>query len=319
MLYVPAGFAHGFQTLEDDTHATYQVSYPYTPGAEGGVRWDDPAFGVALAAAGQRDLGQGRGLAAARGLSPRRRRGSARSHVGTAAKTLNRLSFQHLQEAARPGRSAAQLVAEMVAEAQRELGDGVGRIDVARPRRTRSSRRCRGCRSRAPGSRGRPRPGADRRPSGWCPCDATSRRGRCRRSGPARPGPRRAASRRPASGRCPPRRCGGRAPASRAASCGSPSRSAASRARSGAGRSRRARPRAAPGCRGSSPARRCVTTCAQSAPSSPRSADPVEHAAAVAGQRPAVDRLDQPVAERQRRIRRLRASSRARLVLGGVW
>ena len=46
-LYVPAGFAHGFQTLVDDTHATYQVSYPYTPGAEGGVRWDDPAFGIA--------------------------------------------------------------------------------------------------------------------------------------------------------------------------------------------------------------------------------------------------------------------------------
>ena len=113
MLYVPAGFAHGFQTLEDDTHATYQVSYPYTPGAEGGVRWDDPAFGDPLAAAGQRDLGQGRGLAAARGLSPRRRRGSARSHVGTAAKTLNRLSFQHRRSGARPGRSAAQLVAEI--------------------------------------------------------------------------------------------------------------------------------------------------------------------------------------------------------------
>jgi dTDP-4-dehydrorhamnose 3,5-epimerase len=47
MLYVPAGFAHGFQTLEDDTHATYQVSHPYTPSAEGGVRWDDPAIGIA--------------------------------------------------------------------------------------------------------------------------------------------------------------------------------------------------------------------------------------------------------------------------------
>jgi dTDP-4-dehydrorhamnose 3,5-epimerase len=45
-LYVPVGFAHGFQTLRDDTHATYMVSYPYTPGAEGGVRWDDPAFGI---------------------------------------------------------------------------------------------------------------------------------------------------------------------------------------------------------------------------------------------------------------------------------
>jgi dTDP-4-dehydrorhamnose 3,5-epimerase len=45
-LYVPVGFAHGFQTLEDDTHVVYQVSHPYTPGAEGGIRWDDPAFGI---------------------------------------------------------------------------------------------------------------------------------------------------------------------------------------------------------------------------------------------------------------------------------
>jgi dTDP-4-dehydrorhamnose 3,5-epimerase len=47
MLYVPAGFAHGFQTLRDDSHVAYQVSHPYTPAAEGGVRWDDPAFGIA--------------------------------------------------------------------------------------------------------------------------------------------------------------------------------------------------------------------------------------------------------------------------------
>lgn len=46
MLYVPAGFAHGFQTLADDTEVTYQVSAAYAPDAEGGVRWDDPAFGI---------------------------------------------------------------------------------------------------------------------------------------------------------------------------------------------------------------------------------------------------------------------------------
>jgi dTDP-4-dehydrorhamnose 3,5-epimerase len=46
MLYVPEGFAHGFQTLMDNTEATYQVSQFYTPGAEGGVRYDDPAFGI---------------------------------------------------------------------------------------------------------------------------------------------------------------------------------------------------------------------------------------------------------------------------------
>jgi len=46
MLYVPEGFAHAFQTLEDDTEAFYQVSEFYTPGAEGGLRYDDPAIGV---------------------------------------------------------------------------------------------------------------------------------------------------------------------------------------------------------------------------------------------------------------------------------
>jgi dTDP-4-dehydrorhamnose 3,5-epimerase len=46
MLYVPEGFAHGFQTLVDNTEATYQVSQFYTPGAEGGLRYNDPAFGI---------------------------------------------------------------------------------------------------------------------------------------------------------------------------------------------------------------------------------------------------------------------------------
>jgi dTDP-4-dehydrorhamnose 3,5-epimerase len=45
-LYVPEGFAHGFQTLEDETETFYQVSEFYAPGAEGGVRWNDPAFGI---------------------------------------------------------------------------------------------------------------------------------------------------------------------------------------------------------------------------------------------------------------------------------
>jgi dTDP-4-dehydrorhamnose 3,5-epimerase len=46
VLYVPEGFAHGFVTLEDDTHVTYQVSQAYVPGAEGGLRYDDPALGI---------------------------------------------------------------------------------------------------------------------------------------------------------------------------------------------------------------------------------------------------------------------------------
>ena len=47
MLYVPEGCAHGFQTLADETEVYYQMSAPYVPEASGGVRWDDPAFGVA--------------------------------------------------------------------------------------------------------------------------------------------------------------------------------------------------------------------------------------------------------------------------------
>jgi dTDP-4-dehydrorhamnose 3,5-epimerase len=45
-LCVPAEFAHGFQTLEDDTEVFYLVSNYYAPDAARGVRWDDPAFGV---------------------------------------------------------------------------------------------------------------------------------------------------------------------------------------------------------------------------------------------------------------------------------
>lgn len=46
MLFVPEGFAHGFVTLRDDTEITYQVSEFYTPGAERGLRWDDPGLGI---------------------------------------------------------------------------------------------------------------------------------------------------------------------------------------------------------------------------------------------------------------------------------
>ena len=46
-LYVPEGFAHGFQTLADDTHVLYAISHPYVPEASAGVRHDDPAFGIA--------------------------------------------------------------------------------------------------------------------------------------------------------------------------------------------------------------------------------------------------------------------------------
>lgn len=45
-LYIPRGFAHGFQTLEDDSVVSYQMSEFYYPESARGVRWDDPAFGV---------------------------------------------------------------------------------------------------------------------------------------------------------------------------------------------------------------------------------------------------------------------------------
>jgi len=45
-VYAPAGTAHGFQTLEDDTEVVYMTSAPHDPERETGVRWDDPAFGI---------------------------------------------------------------------------------------------------------------------------------------------------------------------------------------------------------------------------------------------------------------------------------
>ena len=44
MLYIPEGFAHGYQTLADSTEIFYQMSEFYHPESTGGVRWNDPAF-----------------------------------------------------------------------------------------------------------------------------------------------------------------------------------------------------------------------------------------------------------------------------------
>lgn len=46
MLFVPEGCAHGYQSLTDDAEVYYQVSSRYAPGAERGIRYDDPAIGV---------------------------------------------------------------------------------------------------------------------------------------------------------------------------------------------------------------------------------------------------------------------------------
>jgi dTDP-4-dehydrorhamnose 3,5-epimerase len=47
MLYIPEGCAHGFQTLSDDAEVFYQISQFHDPASARGVRWDDPAFGIA--------------------------------------------------------------------------------------------------------------------------------------------------------------------------------------------------------------------------------------------------------------------------------
>jgi dTDP-4-dehydrorhamnose 3,5-epimerase len=46
MLYIPPGYAHGFQTLEDHSEVFYQMAEFYAPDYARGVRWNDPAFGI---------------------------------------------------------------------------------------------------------------------------------------------------------------------------------------------------------------------------------------------------------------------------------
>ena len=46
MLYAPEGFAHGFQTLADETEVFYQITQSYQPQSARGVRWDDPFFHI---------------------------------------------------------------------------------------------------------------------------------------------------------------------------------------------------------------------------------------------------------------------------------
>ena len=45
-LYVPEGIAHGFQTMEDDSVLSYQISNVYNPEYSGGIRWNDPLFNI---------------------------------------------------------------------------------------------------------------------------------------------------------------------------------------------------------------------------------------------------------------------------------
>jgi dTDP-4-dehydrorhamnose 3,5-epimerase len=45
-LYIPSDFAHGFQTLMDETEVLYMIDRPFTPGAARGLCWNDPAIRV---------------------------------------------------------------------------------------------------------------------------------------------------------------------------------------------------------------------------------------------------------------------------------
>jgi dTDP-4-dehydrorhamnose 3,5-epimerase len=60
-IYIPKGFAHGFQTLTDDAEVAYQISAFFAPEAAAGYRYDDAAFGVVwplpVAVISERDLG----------------------------------------------------------------------------------------------------------------------------------------------------------------------------------------------------------------------------------------------------------------------
>jgi dTDP-4-dehydrorhamnose 3,5-epimerase len=58
-LYIPAGLAHGFQTLTEGCEVLYQMGYRYVPDAARGVRWDDPAFAIAwLEPRGERTISE---------------------------------------------------------------------------------------------------------------------------------------------------------------------------------------------------------------------------------------------------------------------
>ena len=52
LLIIPAGFAHGFMTLEPDSVVFYKVSSPYAPEYDRGILWNDPELGIAWPSAG---------------------------------------------------------------------------------------------------------------------------------------------------------------------------------------------------------------------------------------------------------------------------
>ena len=47
MFWIPAGFAHGFLALEDDTELQYKCTAEYNAASDGGLRWNDPDIAIA--------------------------------------------------------------------------------------------------------------------------------------------------------------------------------------------------------------------------------------------------------------------------------
>ncbi len=56
-IYVPKGFAHGFQTLKPDTEVFYQMTVPYAPGHSKGFFWNDPSVSIKWPEIDQRIIG----------------------------------------------------------------------------------------------------------------------------------------------------------------------------------------------------------------------------------------------------------------------
>lgn len=57
-LYIPRGFAHGFQTLCRETEILYQMTVPFAPQSGRGIRWDDPRLAIAWPACDERTISE---------------------------------------------------------------------------------------------------------------------------------------------------------------------------------------------------------------------------------------------------------------------